>query len=323
MREERFIIKVVEMHYKQGMSQQEIGKKLNVSRTTISRTLAQAKREGYVQIKINYPEGSAINLEEQLEKKFRLKEAVIASAQDDKERKEEIAFYASDYLLRTLKNHMTVALTRGVTLQTMVEYLGKDVRLKFLKTDDVNVVPLMAATNISISAEKSYRMAYSNYLIEEVARIINGNSYQMLASQYVTSPEAKEVFLKEESIKEVFDLAKKADIAVAGIGTLDHNSALINAELIPMEEFERLQKKGGTGEILSHVVDKDGNLIEDEFEQHLISLDLEDLKKIPIRVGVAYGMDKKDAILGVLRGGYINVLITDEDVAKYLIEETE
>ena len=216
MREERFIIKVVEMHYKQGMSQQEIGKKLNVSRTTISRTLAQAKREGYVQIKINYPEGSAINLEEQLEKKFQLKEAVIASAQDDKERKEEIAFYASDYLLRTLKNHMTVALTRGVTLQTMVEYLGKDVRLKFLKTDDVNVVPLMAATNISISAEKSYRMAYSNYLIEEVARIINGNSYQMLAPQYVTSPEAKEVFLKEESIKEVFDLAKKADIAVAG-----------------------------------------------------------------------------------------------------------
>lgn len=323
MREERFIIKVVEMHYKQGMSQQEIGKKLNVSRTTISRTLAQAKREGYVQIKINYPEGSAINLEEQLEKKFQLKEAVIASAQDDKERKEEIAFYASDYLLRTLKNHMTVALTRGVTLQTMVEYLGKDVRLKFLKTDDVNVVPLMAATNISISAEKSYRMAYSNYLIEEVARIINGNSYQMLAPQYVTSPEAKEVFLKEESIKEVFDLAKKADIAVAGIGTLDHNSALINAELIPMEEFERLQKKGGTGEILSHVVDKDGNLIEDEFEQHLISLDLEDLKKIPIRVGVAYGMDKKDAILGVLRGGYINVLITDEDVAKYLIGETE
>ena len=83
------------------------------------------------------------------------------------------------------------------------------------------------------------------------------------------------------------------------------------------------RKKGGTGEILSHVVDKDGNLIKDEFEQHLISLDLEDLKKIPIRVGVAYGMDKKDAILGVLRGGYINVLITDEDVAKYLIEETE
>ena len=50
-------------------------------------------------------------------------------------------------------------------------------------------------------------MAYSNYLIEEVAKIINGNSYQMLAPQYVTSPEAKKVFMEEKSIKEVFDLA--------------------------------------------------------------------------------------------------------------------
>ena len=317
LREERFIIKVVEMHYKQGLSQQEIGKKLNVSRTTISRALAQAKKHGYVQIKINYPEDSAINLEGRLEERFGLKEAVIASSLNENDLKEEIAFFASDYLLRTLKNHMTIALTRGVTLQNMVEFLGKDVRLKFLKTDDVNVVPLMAATNISVSMDKGYRMAYSNYLIEAVAKIINGNSYQMLAPQYVTSPEAKKVFMEEKSIKEVFDLAKSADIAVAGIGTLDHNSALTK------EEFERLQKKGGTGEILSHVVDKDGKLVKDEFEEHLLSLDLEEFKKIPIRVGVAYGLDKKEAILGVLRGGYVNVLITDEKVANYLIEETK
>lgn len=320
MREERFIIKVLEMHYKQGMSQQEIGKKLNVSRTTISRTLSQAKREGYVQIKINYPEDSAINLEGQLEKKFNLKEAVVASAQDQEDLLGEVAFYASDYLLRTLKNHMTVALTRGVTLQNMVEYLSNDVRLKFLKTDDVKVVPLMAATNVSISMDKKKRMAYSNYLIEEVARIINGNSYQMLAPQYVGSADAKDLFMKERSIEEVFDLARSADIAIAGIGTLDHNSTLITAELIPPEEFQRLQKKGGKGEILSHILDKDGNIIEDEFEQRLISLELEDLKKIPIRVGVAYGIEKKEAILSVLKGGYINVLITDEKVAAYLAE---
>ncbi len=93
--------------------------------------------------------------------------------------------------------------------------------------------------------------------------------------------------------------------------------------LFRWKKFERLQKKGGTGEILSHVVDKDGKLVKDEFEEHLLSLDLEEFKKIPIRVGVAYGLDKKEAILGVLRGGYVNVLITDEKVANYLIEETK
>ena len=45
------------------------------------------------------------------------------------------------------------------------------------------------------------------------------------------------------------------------------------------------------------MVDKDGKLVKDEFEEHLLSLDLEEFKKIPIRVGVAYGLDKKEAIL--------------------------
>lgn len=323
MREERFIIKVVEMHYKQGMSQQEIGKKLNVSRTTISRALAQAKREGYVQIQINYPQDSAISLETTLEQKFNLKEAVISSTQNEQDLQDEIAFYASDYLLRTLKNHMTVALTRGVTLQHMVDYLSKDVRLKFLKTDDVKLVPLMAATNISTSVPKQYRMAYSNYLIEEVARIFNGNSYQMFAPQYVTSAETREVFMQEKSIKEVFNLAKSADIAIAGIGALNENSALINAQMIPLEEYQRLQKIGGKGELLAHILDENGKLLDDQFEQHLMALALEDFKQIPIRVGVACGLEKKEAILSVLRGGYINVLITDEKVANYLIEEAK
>ena len=311
------------MHYKQGMSQQEIGKKLNVSRTTISRALAQAKREGYVQIQINYPQDSAISLETTLEQKFNLKEAVIASTQNEQDLQDEIAFYASDYLLRTLKNHMTVALTRGVTLQHMVDYLSKDVRLKFLKTDDVKLVPLMAATNISTSVPKQYRMAYSNYLIEEVARIFNGNSYQMFAPQYVASAETRRVLMEEQSIKEVFDLAKSADIAIAGIGALNENSALINAQMIPLEEYQRLQKIGGKGELLAHILDENGKLLNDQFEQHLIGLALEDFKQIPIRVGVACGLEKKEAILSVLRGGYINVLITDEKVANYLIEEVK
>lgn len=318
MREERFIIKVVEMHYKQGMSQLEIGKKLNVSRTTISRTLAQARKEGYVQIKINYPDGAMTSTETILEEKFHLKEAVIACVKDGEELSEEIAFYASDYILRTLKNHMTLALTRGVTLQKTVECLAKDVRLRFLKVDDVNVVPLMATTNIPPTAEKAYRLAYSNYLIDEVARIINGNGYQLLTPQYVTSSEVKEHFLNEDSVKEVMDLARSADVAVMGIGTISQNSAIINAEIIPVEEFDRMQEKGGTGEILSHVVNENGELIEDDFEGRLISLSLDDLKKIPIRVGVAYGMEKKDAILSVLKGRLINVLITDDEVAEYL-----
>ena len=66
MRDDRFIYKVVEMYYRKGMSQLQIGKKLNVSRTTVFRALEKAKKEGYVQVVINRPQGLLISKEEAL-----------------------------------------------------------------------------------------------------------------------------------------------------------------------------------------------------------------------------------------------------------------
>lgn len=108
MREERFIAKVVEMHYKQGMSQQEIAKILNVSRAKISRAITKAKKEGYVEIRINHLDTSRISMEEKLENKFGLKEAIIASRRKDEDIGETVAFYAADYLLRIMESNMTL-----------------------------------------------------------------------------------------------------------------------------------------------------------------------------------------------------------------------
>ena len=83
MREERFIVKVVEMHYIQGLSQVEIAKKLGVSRTTISRTVAQARQRGYIEFKVNYPDDIEPGEEKLLEEKYGLKEAVIVCEKSD------------------------------------------------------------------------------------------------------------------------------------------------------------------------------------------------------------------------------------------------
>lgn len=320
LREERFITKVVDMHYKRGMSQQEIGKALNVSRPTVSRALTKAKKEGYVEIKINHLDGSMIPTEEVLENKFHLKEAIIASKRKDEDIGDTVAFYASDYLLRIIKNNMILAMSRGVTLQKMVESLEKDVRRRFLRLQGIEVVPLEASTNVLATASRAYRLAYSNYLTEEVAALLNGNGYQILAPQYVSSAQTKRVLMEEKSIKDIFDIAAAADAAFIGIGTVESNSAVMNAELMPPKEFQRLSRKGGVGEIIAYVLDENGDLLDDPIVDRLICLELGRYKKIPIRVGVAYGMKKKEAILCALKGGWINVLITDEEVAEYLVE---
>ena len=75
--------------------------------------------------------------------------------------------------------------------------------------------------------------------------------------------------------------------------------------------------------MLSHFLDKNGNPISIELEDRLMSTPLEELRKLDNVIGVAGGARKAEAILAALRGGYLDVLITDEDTAKLLLETPE
>ena len=317
MIDERFMMKVVTMYYKRGLSQVDIGKHLNVSRMTVARALEQARKEGYVQIQINFPENSAVDEEEFLEKKFHLKEAIIAYPRDGQVI-DEIGFLTADYIIRVLKNHMTLALTKGITLQKAVQYLQNDMRLRMKKYKDVKVVSTAGANNPPEDADENYRLAYSNYLIDETARILKVKAYQIMAPLIVADKQTKQRLMEESTVSSVMELAKNADVAVFGIGTMDQNTTVLNTDIIPKGEFDRLKEKGGVGEILCHIFDENGGLIEDEFHDRLVSISFEDLKKIPIRVGVAYGKEKRKAIFGALKSGIVNVLITDMETAHYL-----
>ncbi|MFL6555747.1 MAG: helix-turn-helix domain-containing protein, partial [Bacillus sp. (in: firmicutes)] len=73
------VIEAAKLYYLLDYNQNEIAKKLGVSRPTVSRLLQQAKSDGIVQINILDPTEDVENLARQLEKKFNLKKAIVAS----------------------------------------------------------------------------------------------------------------------------------------------------------------------------------------------------------------------------------------------------
>jgi DNA-binding transcriptional regulator LsrR (DeoR family) len=68
--------------------------------------------------------------------------------------------------------------------------------------------------------------------------------------------------------------------------------------------------------------DLDGETPELEFHKRIITIGKQDLQAIPYRMGVAGGIGKVKPILGALRAGYINILITDNNAAEQLLEMT-
>jgi len=82
------------------------------------------------------------------------------------------------------------------------------------------------------------------------------------------------------------------------------------------EEVRELQKKNAVGEICTYYFNSDGVIIKSGINERVFAIDYESYMKIPVRVGIAGGSEKTQAIVGAIKGKLINVLITDRDTAK-------
>lgn len=317
--DERFLMKVVDMYYKEELPQEKIAKQLNVSRTTISRALTKAKKEGYVKIIIDFPAESSIDLEKTLEQKYQLKEVIAVKTKNKEEVDYLAAREAAAYLARVIKNDMTLGITWGFTMKKTVDSFAAG--QSPLKVKGVTVVPLLGTMLPEAATDNELRFSYSSLLSSKLAELIPGISYSLPAPLYVQSMNLKEILLKEPQIARTLEQAKKCDLGLFGIGTLSEHSSLAAHNLGDKELLSNLSAQGGIGEIAGCIYDKDGAPLNCELNHKIIGLTLDEIKNIPIRVGVAAGEEKAAAIKTAVAAGLINVLITDSFTAEHILKE--
>ncbi len=295
--------KIARLYYEEGYTQQEIADNLTISRPQISRLLKRAREEGIVKIDIIDKEEDYSALEVRLAKKFRLNEVIIAPLQ--RNIKDSLAVKGSEYLGRILRDHLTISFSWGSTLQKVVEMI------EISKVYKIEVIPTMGGMGSrgnSITASEIAR---------RFAEKIKGIYYVIHAPVIVNSKLIKEELLKEEIINEIFKKAKKADFSFVGIGKISPTSTMLREGYLKKEDFQILKGKSVLGDICATFFDKDGNVVETEVNERIIGLDVRELRDSTI-VGIGGGPEKKDAILAALRGGFLDVLITDEETGLFL-----
>lgn len=319
MKSDRFLIKAAELYYRDGLSQQEIAQKLHTSRTSISRALIQARNEGYVQIRIQYPEQSNLGLERELEEKYGLTEALIAVPTYDQSSDQEVAFQAVDYTLRVLKKNMVLGMTWGRAMHGFVEQLAQDERLRSLSFRNVKIVPFLGTPGVT-QLDSWDATTYSNTLATKVGNLLHCASYNLSAPMYVDGEKEKELIEGIDEISKVLHMAETADMALIGIGSMQKDSSIIKAGIRTEEEYKELMQKGAVGEIVGRIYDKNGQTVDEDLQRKMIGISLDKIAKIPVRVGISYGKDKIEAIKGAIAGGLVNVLVTDVPTAELLLK---
>ncbi len=131
----------------------------------------------------------------------------------------------------------------------------------------------------------------------------------------------RDALLQDRSIKETLARAGEADIALVGVGSIDPDLYTLKiAGYVTEEERKQLADAGVVGDFCGHHYSINGEMLNTDIDQRIIAIDLPTLAKIGSVIAVAGDVRKGDAILGVLRGKFIDVLVTDAETAQYLID---
>lgn len=308
----RKIHRVLVMHYVEGLSQAEIAKRSGMSHPTVNRLVKEGHDRGYVQINIRSPLQSLFEIEQRLAALGGLSEAIVTPSASNQEEVNlaTAGKAAAEHLLSALKDGDTICVSGGRGVEAVIAALNPS------RTYDVTVVPATGGVQGNFFTDV-------NHLAALLARKLQGRAYQIHAPVFAQSRQERDVLLSLHSVREVLDRARGAAIALVGIGSvLEERSTYLSLRPDARSGSE-LERIGATGELIAHLVDRQGRLCDYELNERVIGLTLDDLNAVPLTLGISVGARKVLPIASVLGGGHLGVLATDEATGTAILDLTK
>lgn len=302
--------RVAWLYHMEGMTQDDIAKVLDLSRSRVLRILANSRKSGLVQIRVTSKFSYCVQLERLLESKYKLESAIVVPKPQNTEMTNEIiGAVLGGYVSEAITENMTVGLGWGNTLSASLPHI------KYREQAGVNVISLLGGlTRVSGSnpSEFAWRLADR----------VSAACYMMAAPVYAPDPLTREALLGHPGIMEIFNRARKLDLAVLSVGDLSPFSTVSKYFLLGRDDFSTLQAAGAVGDVLCRFIDAEGNVLEHPVNDRVIAVSPKDLSSARKLVLASGGWQKYDVIRGALRLLKPHVLITDELVAERLVSET-
>ena len=307
----RILYRAAKAYYDDGLTQQQIAERFGLSRVKISRLLREAREDKVVQITIVSPPGSNADVERQLESAYGLKEALVVtcSASDPGTVVGELGPAAAACLSRCLQGKEVVALSWGTAVLSVVNALSP------MNLPDVRVVQFLGGLG-ELEAE-----THGAELARRMAQTLGAKPRLIHAPGIVKDKTIRDALAMDPQVADTLDLAGRADVALVGIGAFEPGGTLLSGgNALTPDEIDSLRSCGVAGDIALQFFDGDGRRVNHPVNDRIVGTDLEKIRQIPRVIGVAGGAAKTRVIRAALRGGLINVLVTDDQTAKRLLE---
>jgi DNA-binding transcriptional regulator LsrR (DeoR family) len=251
-------------------------------------------------------------LESQLEQRFGLLEAMVVDiVGDEAEIIAGLGSAGAGYLENTLTGGERIGISPwSQTLLAVVD------RLRPLRTPGAeSVIQLLGGVgNSSVQVQ-------ANRLLDELATRIGARPRFVPAPGLVGTAAMRRGLLQDSTMDAVTEEWAELTMALVGIGSL-HPSPLLrqSGNAVEPDDESALLALSAVGDVCHRFFDADGALVRGDLDDRVVGISPDDYRAIPRRVGVAGGARKHAAIRAALRGGWVNVLLTDVEAARALLE---
>ena len=310
---EELLLRVAWYYYKDELTQDEIARRLSVSRASVGRLLDRARRVGLVSITLNAEYLDAFELSGELRRTFGLAEALVVpdhekEPADHHTLNARIGLGGAQFMSTHLRPGGSLGVGWGETVSRVIAATN------FGAVGPVHMVTLTGGV-------EGYLPTILSSKGETGAESSEVTSATVIPTPIMASTPALAAALRDEpTVQQVLKQACDVEHALVGVGTPTADATIVHMGYLNPADVRGLRERGVVGDILGQFFDADGNVVELPIHDRRIGIGLSDLVHIRKVVGVAGGLHKAEAILGALHGGFLDVLVTNELAAIRVLE---
>lgn len=307
--EEMLAVRAAELYYDENKTQDEIGSLLNLTRWKVGRLLSEARERGIVRIEIVHPRARRLTLERDLRATMGLRDAVVVPSTDDPdELQSRVALAAADYLTGLRPVPRLLGISWGRTLHDIAGHL------KAGWATNVSVVQINGGVSLNKRSSNASNTAVT------IATKGGGSATLLPSPAILEREEIKLAIESDRTVRGVLELGSSAAAYLYSAGLVTNSSVLVDSGYLSTTDVSALVSKGAIGDVVGRYIDADGNTVDHELDRRTVGITLDQLRAAPLAIAVIAGEQKHDICRTVVRSGLCSVLITDEDNARYVLE---
>lgn len=300
------------MYYLQGQTMDVVARTLGVSRSTVSRLIADARASGMVRITVQQPSRTGMTLGRRLTDIFGVRAHVVPvrDSATEVQRLDEVAMVAARLVSEWFCSDMVLGLAWGTTLSAIARHLVPT------RTRGSAVVQLNGSANTTATG-----IAYGADLTSSVATAFDAAAHHFPVPAFFDYADTKQAMWRERSVRRVLDTQRRADMALFSVGSLTAQvpSHVYSAGYLTAAEMATLRSRGVVGDVCTVFLRADGSYRDIEINDRASGPSPRELRTIDRRVCVVAGDRKVPAVLGALRARVATDLIIDETTADRLL----